>query len=361
MSKMRLGSISAAALLLVSVGHAPAADITTKKILIKDNTDPAKRQVLILSKDAGVTFSSADSPNIGGASVHVYGSTTADDFCAILPNGGLWQNVGGIKWKYNDTVQKNTAQIKDGKLLVKIKQDSPVLDYTLADDAPPGQGAVNVQVQFALGTRFCMRCGGTIVKDDGTKFLGKDCAVGTCDPEPTTCDPPNPTTTTSTSSTSSSTSTTSTCPPGPPGSQTELMGALPSTDGSFNYNLTVGLPGANAACNTSFPGTHACTYQELQIAEQACDLTSLTDNAMNPVSSFWRIDSTLPLLSQCFDDVNFDPMDPMQAAHTWEYGTAHTPSRGQKVPLNTVTGLLGAPGPNVQCNISGNSSVGCCL
>ena len=39
MSKGSFGAISAAALLLVSAALAPAADISAKKILIKDNTD----------------------------------------------------------------------------------------------------------------------------------------------------------------------------------------------------------------------------------------------------------------------------------------------------------------------------------
>ena len=43
-----------------------------------------------------------------------------------------------------------------------------------------------------------------------------------------------------------------------------LKGALTATPGRFNYNAQLGLPGANAACNTNFPGTHACTYAELQ-------------------------------------------------------------------------------------------------
>jgi hypothetical protein len=42
---------------------------------------------------------------------------------------------------------------------------------------------------------------------------------------------------------------------------TVLKGALTSTPGRFNHNAMLGLPGANAACNTNFAGTHACTYQ----------------------------------------------------------------------------------------------------
>jgi len=345
---MSKGSFSAAALLLVSAAVAPAADVSTKKILIKDNADTTKRQVLVLSKDAGVAFADADTPSVGGASVHIYSAT--DAYCAILPPGANWKSPGGNKWKYKDAASKNIAQIKDGRILVKIKEDT--LDYSLADNAPPGQGAVNVQVQFGTGTRYCMRCGGTVVKDDAAKFLAKDCAATACDAEPGSCDPPNPTTTTSTSTSST---TTSTCPPGAPVTPTELQGALPPTAGRFNYNLVLGLPGADAACNTNFPGTHACTYPELQAAEVACDLPSLTDTNGMTVTSFWVIDpSPSPSLTQCVDD-NIGGSN-----LNWEYPTAHTASRGTRVDLNNTTGILGPIQPPQQCNTS-TRWVGCCL
>ncbi len=74
-----------------------------------------------------------------------------------------------------------------------------------------------------------------------------------CGPPPTPTLTPTPTPTP-----------TATCQPGP-----VFQGALTQTDGRFNYNLTLGLPGANAACNSSFAGTHACTLFELQCAEAA--------------------------------------------------------------------------------------------
>src|SRR5262245_20974560 len=106
MSKVRLGSIGAVVCLLASAVLAPAADISTKKILIKANLDTTKRQVLVLSKDLAATYISAADPGVGGASLHIYGSTTLDDFCAILEPGANWQNLG-TKWKYKNTTTKN--------------------------------------------------------------------------------------------------------------------------------------------------------------------------------------------------------------------------------------------------------------
>jgi hypothetical protein len=158
------------------------------------------------------------------------------------------------------------------------------------------------------------------------------------------------TTTTSTTTTPTTTTTSTTSSPG----GAILQGALTPTLGRFNYNLTLGLPGANSACNTNFPGTHACTYAELQSAEAAGDLVGLTDIASTPVTSFWAIDSAQPGIQQCVDDA-------LGGSNlNWEYGTAHTPSRGQRVALNNGAGTLGALQSSVQCNIAGTSWVGCC-
>jgi hypothetical protein len=135
---------------------------------------------------------------------------------------------------------------------------------------------------------------------------------------------------------------------------TVLQGALVPTPGRFNFNLMLGIPGANSACNTSFPGTHACTYAELQSAAAAGDLDGLKDTGGTAVTSFWAIDSSLPGLQQCVDDVAGG------SGLNWEYGTAHTASRGQRVSLDNAAGSLGTLQTGVQCNVAGTSSVGCC-
>ncbi len=155
--------------------------------------------------------------------------------------------------------------------------------------------------------------------------------------------------TTSSTSTSTSTSSTTTCPP--PG-QT-LFGALTATPGRFNYNMQLGIPGANAACMASSACTHACTQSERQSAESAGELVGLKDIQNNTVGSFWAIDASLPALQQCQDDAMNGSL------LNWEYGTAHTPSRGVRVDLNNGTGALSAEQPPQQCNFS-NHWVGCC-
>jgi len=137
-----------------------------------------------------------------------------------------------------------------------------------------------------------------------------------------------------------------------PGSAgTGVVGALTATHGRFNYNATLGLPGANAACSTNFSGAHACTLAELQAAP-ASQLAGLRDTGGNSVASFWAIDPNAPALSQCVDDV--------VTQLNWEYATAHTASRGEQIPLTNATGVLGTLQTGVQCNIAGTNWVGCC-
>src|SRR5262245_46367135 len=159
------------------------------------------------------------------------------------------------------------------------------------------------------------------------------------------------TTTTGASSTTTTTGPSATTTTTTPPRAGTVKGALASTPGRFNFNAMLGLPGANAACNTSFAGTHACTYAELQSAAGA-GLTGLKDVTNMPVTSFWAIDSSADPLQQCNDDVN--------SHQNWEYATAHTMSRGEKVDLDNAAGTLGPLQMSLQCNFSGNAWVACC-
>jgi hypothetical protein len=158
-------------------------------------------------------------------------------------------------------------------------------------------------------------------------------------PTPPDCGLPT-TTTTSTTTTIPCTRQTSTA----------VKGALPATLGHFTYNATPGIPGADAACNSNFTGSHACTLAQLQSAP-ATDLACLKDTTGMPVTSFWAIDSMAAPLAQCNDDV--------VTHQNWEYQTAHTMSRGQRVTLDNAAGTLGSLETGLQCNAAPNW-VGCC-
>jgi type 1 fimbria pilin len=246
-------------------------------------------------------------------------------------------NVEGL------TVEAGCTVKVPGKLLCVAAEKSNVTP------APPGGGGTGQPNNFICYKLKCPK--GTLppvaVSDQfGTRTVTPGTPKLLCAPvaPPTTTTTGPPTTTTTTSST------TTTSMPG-----VVLQGSLPATTGRFNYNLVLGLPGANSACNTNFPGTHACTYANLQAAEAAGDLDGLKDTNNMTVTSFWAIDSSQPGIQQCIDDA-------LGGSNlNWEYGTAHTPSRGQRVTLNNPAGTLGALQSSVQCNISGTSWVGCCL
>jgi hypothetical protein len=335
MSKRRFAGVSAAMLLAVCAPLARAEDISARKLLVKDNAKPAKRSVLVQSSDAGVQFSEADTPSANGASVHLYSAT--DDVCVLLPAGSAWKSKKST-WKYKS--KGKSAMVKNRKLMVEAKG----IAFSLADNG--SQGPVNAQVQFGTGTKYCMRCTGN-KKNDAKQFHAMNCVAAACDPEPPTCGSASATTTTI-----PGTVTTTTVPGGGGGGGgAKLKGALTPTTGRFNYNLTLGLPGADAACNTNFPGTHACTYADLQAAATAGELAGLRDTANGVVTSFWAIDSTHADVLQC------------KVTVAWDYATAHTGQFGEKVDLNNAAGTLGPLMSGLAQNVfcANQSWVGCCL
>src|SRR5262245_39669152 len=110
MAKIRLVGLSAIVLATVCAAPAWALDVSAQKIQIKDNADPAKRQIQVQSKDAGILFANADDPSANRASVHIYNSGATDDFCFKFPSGTDWSS-NGSQWKYKNKTTGNTAQV----------------------------------------------------------------------------------------------------------------------------------------------------------------------------------------------------------------------------------------------------------
>ena len=117
-----------------------------------------------------------------------------------------------------------------------------------------------------------------------------------------------------------------------------FKGTLAATTGRFNYNVTLGLPGSDAACNTKFPGSHTCTYAELQTADAANEFVGVSN------TSFWAFDPAQPFNRQCNTNI------------PWDYQTAHTGRFGDVVPL--TGGHLGSLMPSSVC--ANSHAVGCC-
>jgi hypothetical protein len=132
-----------------------------------------------------------------------------------------------------------------------------------------------------------------------------------------------------------------------PGPGAVVTGVLTPTTGRFNYNLSLGIPGADAACGTSYPGTHACELAELESAEASGDLAGIRDAGGAAVRSFWGIDAARGGPRQCWDEV---------ASYTYE--TAHLAWTGASRSLDNATGTLGAVRDPTLCSES--HWVGCC-
>jgi hypothetical protein len=361
---------------------ARAADQTVrgKTFVVKDpkpGVDASLRSVVVLGKELPNDDSVIGDPIANGATVEIIAngaSSTAQVF--PLPPGASmagspgWKALGSpvIGYSYKDAGGVNgpvkAALIKEsgnGMFIVKVTikgalGPGPQPHITVVPPAPGTDGGMRFSI--TAGDSYCVlfggAAGGVVTNAPTSGSPNKTFKIVTPTAEagcPVLQVNTTSTTTSSTTTTSATTTSTTLCTP----MGVVLKGSLTATGGRFNYNLTLGLPGANSACNTNFPGTHACTYSELQAAQTACNLPGLKDTSLMTVTSFWAIDGTQPILQQCNDDA------PVTGSGlNWEYGTAHTLSRGQRVALNNAAGTLGVLQTSVQCNIAGTSWVGCC-
>ena len=409
---------------LASRAGAADQTVLGKTLLVKDpkpNVDASKRGVGVLGKESASSDTLMGNPVANGATVEIIANgTTPSDQVFTLPAGAAGPGTPGWKalgkpvngYSYKDAAGVNgpvkTALIKKsgsgtksggGTFLVMVNLNGalgpgPQPHITVVPPAPGTDGGMRFTING--GDSYCVAfgsaAGGKVINAPakGTpnklfKIVGptsEGCPTvasatttttmsstttssttatsttatsttatsTTATSTTTTSTTTTSTTTTSTTTTSTTTSTTTTtCPSTPP----SVRGALPATVGRFNFNAQLGLPGANAACKANFACSQACTRQQLQAAPTS-ELAGLKDINTTTVTSFWAIDSTAPILQQCNDDAVGG------SGLNWEYGTAHTASRGQQMTLNNSTGVLGPVVGGIQCNIAGTSWVGCC-
>ena len=134
---------------------------------------------------------------------------------------------------------------------------------------------------------------------------------------------------------------------------TIFQGAIARTSGAWNYDGVNGLPGGEIECDDHFPGSHVCTYAELDAAEALGELVAAVDVNGLAVNTFWAVIPGAADLDQC---ISAPPGTPIR----WFYATVHTGSMGNFATLNNGTGALGPVAGPVSC--AGNQfSVGCCV
>ena len=174
--------------------------VSTRKLLIKDKVpnDESKRKIVILSKDAGVSFPaplSTEDPRCNASPVGtdkvvltVSSSTSGQSHSIGLPCEN-WKMLGNDNnprgYRYRDReLDDGTVKVvvwKQGKLkIVAQGKGSSNLDYDLVET--DSQGTVDVLFDN-LGAGLCMACGPFKGRDgsDGKRFLGKNCTA------PVTC------------------------------------------------------------------------------------------------------------------------------------------------------------------------------
>src|SRR5262249_990463 len=163
--------------LTATAGPPPPTPLSGKKLTLKDNTDPTKKGLSLLSKDP-IAFPDAD-PTIEGATIRVKGATFDDTYS--LPASG-WAPIGHAVdqkgFKYKDATLAfgpfKTAQIKTNKL-VKASAKGAALGHELGSDPSP------VDVVVTIGTTnptvYCLEFGGRKKFKMGKQFSAKDAPV----------------------------------------------------------------------------------------------------------------------------------------------------------------------------------------
>lgn len=131
--------------------------ISGHRLLLRSDSDPARRGLQLLSKDPAITIGTGgDDPTMSGAELRVAGSGFDDVY--PLPASG-WA-AKGTKLTYSDPELANgpvsSILIKAGKRL-KVKASGAALGHVLGADDP---GPVNVTLLTGL-MRHCLSFGGT--------------------------------------------------------------------------------------------------------------------------------------------------------------------------------------------------------
>ena len=148
--------------------------LTGKKLQMKDDANPSRRQLTVLSNDATVAGGgSAADPTVSGGSLRIVGAGINETY--PLPSGG-WKIVGhpeaGKGFAYKDRSLASgpikLVQVKTGKL-VKASGKGAALGFSLAGNPEP------VDVVLTIGTRsYCMHFGGEQTFKARKRFVAKD-------------------------------------------------------------------------------------------------------------------------------------------------------------------------------------------
>lgn len=176
--------------------------ITGSKLLIKDNSDAAKRRALFLSKSSAITAPEPNSindptcgaPGGGGASLEIVGTAESGQTLQMNLPCENWTLVGNPSapkgYKYKDPEQDQGpckgVTLLDGKIIKAVcsgKNPSSPLAYDLI----AGEGSVAVRLTTGSTWRGCTEFSAeraVVSRDDAQAFLAKNAAAPASCPIP---------------------------------------------------------------------------------------------------------------------------------------------------------------------------------
>jgi hypothetical protein len=150
-------------------GGAPplARPAAGKKLVLKDDPDPAKRKLELSLKDAAIAPPTGFDPTGAGATLVVQNASgSGEQACIALPAGG-WKHKGD-GFAYKDEKQLagpcKSAKVGGGKLSASCLAKKAPLPFSL-DEASQGSLAVRLE---SGGVGFCALFGGSVEKDQST-------------------------------------------------------------------------------------------------------------------------------------------------------------------------------------------------
>jgi hypothetical protein len=149
------------------------------KLTLKDNADPTKRRMVLVSHDRQVTAPIAGStadPRTADTTLEVLNPTTMESMSLTLPSSGwvgLGTPAGSRGYKFAGTGVCTRAFMK-GRLL-KARCSGSGISFTLLDQPAQGSLAVKVSVGAPVPAQsYCLEfSGAAVVKDELGVFIAR--------------------------------------------------------------------------------------------------------------------------------------------------------------------------------------------
>jgi hypothetical protein len=152
--------------------------ISGKKVVVKDNANPAKRKAVFVSTDPALDFTGVNNPTVSAMYVQFQGACTGSSVF-YLPTTRWTEKNGSFKYKDPEQTDGPVTVVVAKPGQVKVVAKGAQLDLPLIGTGPQLQMAVRVETQETSWTAFFGPNNSTIKKDDPIKgiFAAVDAAA----------------------------------------------------------------------------------------------------------------------------------------------------------------------------------------